>query len=289
MTAATGQSTFSHNTDAEFRVWGKHVHDMLTLAGLTQAADTGQINWATAVRGAPNAMAGYEIYRFNDALQATAPVFIRLEYRTFGFANRPGIYMYVGTATDGAGTLLGQSTGTLDITYSTALTPTVDMQYPSYVCKMDGYVGAMFGGGAGSSYALCFFVVDRFRDDAGAPVNEGVAVYFGASARAGELRFPTPASWTNVGNAFCLVPGMATLAAVDDEVQVFRHYFMPVRRVRGVNGICTHMQAEFGQAALFTVDLYPGDPHQYLALGSWTTGFSTQSTPAHCAAIRFEA
>lgn len=287
MTTATAQSTFSHNSDAEFRTWGKHVHDTLWFSGLTQASDTGQINWATALRPGSGIMAGYEIFKFDDALQATAPVFIRVEYRTGAGTNRPAIFIIVGTATDGAGNMIGVNSGQLDISVSTA-TPTVGTQYPSFACQMDGYIGAALGCGAGSGQVLFFFVVDRFRDDAGVQTGEGVAVYYRYNASAGQLRFPAPSSWLTVGTQFCLVPGLASLAAVGDEVQVFRHYFMPAGRVRGVNGICTHMQAEFGQAATFTVDLYPGDPHQYLALGAWTQSFSSSNNTAHSAAIRFE-
>jgi hypothetical protein len=35
--------------------------------GLVQTSDTGQINWVTVARPALNTIAGYEIWRFNDA------------------------------------------------------------------------------------------------------------------------------------------------------------------------------------------------------------------------------
>lgn len=289
MTTSSSQSTFSHNTDAEFRAWGKAVSDAVWFAGLTRTSDTGQIDWNTAVRAPANSMAGYEMYRFNDPLQATAPVFIRLEYRTGSSTNRPHMYMVVGSATDGAGNMVGMNTGQLDISYSASATPPIGTYYPTYACTMPGYVAAMLGGGVGSSAAMFFFAIERFRDDSGAATNEGVAVFYRYTGAVGELRLTTPASWQLLGNQSCLVPGGVTNAAVGNEVQLFRHYFLPVGRVRGINGICTHMLTDFGQAAEFTVEIYPGDPHTYLALGNWTQTFSTAANTSHCAAIRFEA
>jgi hypothetical protein len=66
--------------DATFRVWGSGLAAQIAAMGLVQTSDTGQINWATVTRPAIGALAGYEMWRFNDALQATKPVFIRLDY-----------------------------------------------------------------------------------------------------------------------------------------------------------------------------------------------------------------
>jgi len=69
------------NTDAEFRTWGSGIAAALQACGLVKTSDTGQIDWATVTRpGASHTAAGYEIYRFNDSLQATKPVLIKVEY-----------------------------------------------------------------------------------------------------------------------------------------------------------------------------------------------------------------
>lgn len=63
-------------TDAAFRTWGLAYNAKLAAAGLVQTADTGQIDWATVLAAtAINTVQGYEIWRFDDALQATVPVF----------------------------------------------------------------------------------------------------------------------------------------------------------------------------------------------------------------------
>lgn len=98
--------TIGHTADASFRAWAQRVHDVLVAATcLTQTSDTGQVNLTTMTRPSAGTMAGYEIFRFNDALQATAPIFIRIEYGTGGSATYPGISFSVGTATNGAGVI----------------------------------------------------------------------------------------------------------------------------------------------------------------------------------------
>lgn len=106
--------SFSMASDADFRTWCQAVHDGLDAAGLVQTADTGQINLSTvSVPGVANTVAGYEIWRFDDASQATNPVFIKLEYGTGSSTSRPQIKAEAGTGSDGSGAITdGYGTGT---------------------------------------------------------------------------------------------------------------------------------------------------------------------------------
>lgn len=113
--AASRDTTTNHlvTDDPTFRAWGQAIHDQLIAAGLTQTSDTGQINLATVARPATSSYGGYEIFRFNDAKQATEPLFIKFEYGQASSANRPMLKCHTGTGTDGAGTLTGELTLTL--------------------------------------------------------------------------------------------------------------------------------------------------------------------------------
>ena len=55
-----------------------------------------------------NTFAGYEIWRFNDAFQATKPVFIKIEYGVAAVVDRPSLRVTASSATNGAGTPSGQ-------------------------------------------------------------------------------------------------------------------------------------------------------------------------------------
>jgi hypothetical protein len=101
----------SFTTDAEFREWAQAVHDGLIAAGLVQTADTGQINFATVTKaGGTASVQGSAIYRFDDALQATLPIFIKVGYGSSSTHDRPGLWIEVGTTTNGAGVIGGQKT-----------------------------------------------------------------------------------------------------------------------------------------------------------------------------------
>src|SRR5260221_233749 len=102
------------NTDTDFRNWIIGVHNALAAVGLTNTADTGQINTVTVTKPvATQTAAGFEIWRFSDALQATVPIFIKVEYGVAGVL-RPAMWITVGTTTNGAGTLGGQLTSRVE-------------------------------------------------------------------------------------------------------------------------------------------------------------------------------
>jgi hypothetical protein len=107
---ATTATVIDQTTDAAFRTW---VAEIITALGttltLTQTADTGQINTTTVTRAAvTNTAAGYTIWRFNDTLQATSPIFIKLEFGTGATQpTTPQMWITVGTGSNGAGTLTG--------------------------------------------------------------------------------------------------------------------------------------------------------------------------------------
>jgi hypothetical protein len=99
----------SNSTAALFRAWTQFIHDtLITTGGWVDPGDTGQMDFATVTYpNTVNTKAGYRIYRMNDALQATAPVFIRLDFGggNAGSGANPGIWVTIGQGSDGAGTI----------------------------------------------------------------------------------------------------------------------------------------------------------------------------------------
>ena len=110
MALVTFSAAMTNATDAQFRAWGKAISDSLQAVGIVKTADSGQIDWATvAAPTAANTQMGYEIYRFNDTLQSTAPVFIRLDFGTgVSSDNNPALWISVGTGSNGSGALTGE-------------------------------------------------------------------------------------------------------------------------------------------------------------------------------------
>lgn len=109
------------NTDALFRSWVQGIEAQLVAAGLVVTGDTGQIDPTTVTKPVGGTvMAGFRMYRFDDALQTTKPIFIRIDYGNASASNAVGFTVRVGTATNGAGTLTGVTLSTSHTTYAGA-------------------------------------------------------------------------------------------------------------------------------------------------------------------------
>jgi hypothetical protein len=141
---------------------------------LTRTADTGQTNFVTGFQQSTTwPSAGYEIYQLTDSLAATKPIYLRLDY-----ANTNGLNLSVGTATNGAGTLSGVTTGSLGINgygQSTATTPryclaSSDGSYLSLMLNLQNGAAATYDSAGG-------FVVERTRDGDGTPNGNGYIVW----------------------------------------------------------------------------------------------------------------
>jgi hypothetical protein len=92
-------------TNASFRAWGTFVRDAIANCGFSQVG-TGNIDWTTvAAPATPTTAQGFEVYQFNDTLQATNPVYFKLEYGSFGAGNRPAFWLTFGRGHNGTGTI----------------------------------------------------------------------------------------------------------------------------------------------------------------------------------------
>lgn len=169
MTTAQFSAAPISDTDTNFRAWGKGLSDALAAVGMVKTADTGQIDWATVTR--PTGVStyqGYEVWRFNDALQATAPLFLKIEYGTGTAPSSPGLRVAAGKGSNGSGTLTGAFGAAISLQFSNpSATPTT-----SYVSSGDGSLLALalWPG----SISLHYFI-DRSRDAAGAPTDWAIA------------------------------------------------------------------------------------------------------------------
>lgn len=173
-----------------FRSWGSAISTALNAVGLVKTADTGQIDWTT-VQGTTttNQKRGYEIWRFADSLQATRPVFIKLEYGSGANTTNPQIWLTVGTATDGAGTITAHPSFPNSVTpVRSTLWQTSSAFYsgtatsPVYV-DSDGGGSVMLSGwyivpgSSNPTYAAFLLLVERTRNWDGTPNGEGAWVF----------------------------------------------------------------------------------------------------------------
>jgi hypothetical protein len=185
--AYTTVDTSSFSGDGKFRSWGSSISSLLDSAGLVQTSDTGQINWGSVNHpSVASSSAGYEIWRFNDSLQSTAPIFIRLEYGTGPATSgaNPSILWYVGFSTDGAGVVSG-GTGLTNSPIRAANTTGASTVSSCRVlaCHREGYFFAAHENctaGPGSSPFI--LSVARTHDpDTGEPDDRGCIILYGTS------------------------------------------------------------------------------------------------------------
>lgn len=192
MTTANVSIMPDSNTAANFRAGGSAFAAQLAAMGLVQTADTGQIDWLTV--GAPSfsdQLMGYEIWRFNDALQSTVPVYVRIEYRCGNSTTTKWvIWIKVGFGTDGAGNLTGTQVST---TYRLAMGDNATLLGNSS-CLFSGannrIAFALFHGVSVLSVSM-FCSIERSKDANGADTGDGVIILAaqGGSGLGGYTRF----------------------------------------------------------------------------------------------------
>jgi hypothetical protein len=146
-------------SDAEWRAFCLEFQSAILASGfLVAASDTGQIDLTSASRPAINTHAGFKMYRADDALQATKPIFVKVEFGCGNATNRPKISVTVSTGTNGAGTQTGQVSTTMAV-----LSQSADGTGAARVfgCGDDTSAHAVVWDGAGISSAACMFSVSR--------------------------------------------------------------------------------------------------------------------------------
>ncbi len=215
---STAVDVSSFTTDAKFRTWGSTISASLAACGLVQTADTGQINWTTVLKpGVATTKAGYEIWRFDDSLQGTAPIFLRIDYGTGSKVDSPQVWFQVGTGSNGAGSVTGVqgvsnaapcNGNSGPISSNTTMTLLFTHTDGFLVAYSDTYSNGSLG------MSPMFFAVERTRDQStGAPTAEGMYVWravFNSTALAkgaGQaFNFATSASFPEAPTA-CMPPG----------------------------------------------------------------------------------
>jgi hypothetical protein len=165
-------SILSVGTSAYMQALATALFGSFADGGLIQTADTGQTaNGSFAAVGAINTAAGYQIWRFNDALQATRPVFIKFEIGSGGNNSAcPGTWITVGTGSDGAGNITGILLGRTPVRTNFNAPGT----YASYFSCGPSRVGvALWAPYQNPSYCP-FVTLERSKDNNGADTDDGL-------------------------------------------------------------------------------------------------------------------
>lgn len=158
-----------------FRAFGAKLKEKFAALGLVQTADTGQIDWTTVTRPGINTYAAApEIWRFNDALQATAPIFIKFRYGTPNNGSPAGmaIAVTVGTGSNGSGSLTGITS--TEIACHGQQSPSYVGASAQYGCLSGGKFSLLLNVGSGANE--CLLMIHRTCDDTGADTALGCII-----------------------------------------------------------------------------------------------------------------
>lgn len=186
MTTATTATVVDMTSDPGFRTWVAEVITILfTTCGLTQTADTGQINTSTVTRPTgTNTSAGYVIGRFNDGAQATSPIFFKLEFGSYNSTTGAQMWITVGTGSDGSGTINGTVMGRSGCGGGVPASNVA--AYTTRACykATDGvaWLGWKYNSLYGVNNALSGFLIARSNDNTGATTTDAVLLLVNAAS-----------------------------------------------------------------------------------------------------------
>lgn len=162
-----------------FRAYGTAIANAFANAGWVGVDTNSSVNWTTVVaNGSANAtqVNAFEVWRMDDALQNTTPVFVKLEYMTVPVANYPTFRLTVGAGTDGVGNLTGPKSP------NTAVCVVANTQsFPSFFCgDTNRIIMQLFNKTTkGSSNAAILLSIERTHDANENDTSDGVLVIFG--------------------------------------------------------------------------------------------------------------
>lgn len=135
--ATKSDTTLTNNmsTNAHLQANAQFIEDLLvTTGGWVQVTQTGETAPGSLVKsGSANTKSGFRVYRMNDSLQATAPLYMRLDFGTGTSASIFGVWVSLSSSINGSGTPSGTvywtdvaTTQPTLVSAATALTGTVD-------------------------------------------------------------------------------------------------------------------------------------------------------------------
>lgn len=265
--ANTLWSCIQKNDSGGLRSWGSALSSALQTVGLVKTSDSGQANWSTITEpSGANEVRGYEIYRFDDALQTTAPVYIKVEYGSGVTYSVPAVWITVGTGTDGAGTLTGRVSSRLQIACGNSSSN-------SYACRANGANNRIVVWLYIVQYNIGFSI-ERTHNNSGADNSDGVIIFvFNQSNTAACQYIPFSGTVGSVYSKFnSCVPSSGT-AAVDANVALF-----PVRawgpgETCPSKNICNYFAADLTTGNVVTATLWDGTSVQV-----WPSGQGNSAT-----------
>lgn len=301
-TSSTTVDMSGFTTDAKFRTWGTAVQAAVVASGLTVTADTGQINWTTVLRAtAANTKQGYEIYRFNDSLQSSAPIYLRLDYGSGANASgqNANLWITAGTGTDGAGNITGtyfpvQPGTTTSANASTNTTTAIRAAYSTSAGS--AFIDAGANQATGVNVSAGTWVIQRTCDSNGTPTVAGLAIsrlcgVASSSNTQWPISFNPYTVFASRNVAVGALTSTATSVSGGGVIELYRNW-VTCPTPTGTLGSFGYSNVDIAANTVFAAAPFGVTNHNYLALGGLATaaggGFEQSNLVNISAAVIWE-
>lgn len=262
------------STDARFQTFCSFIHNLLIAGGWVQTTDTGQFTPSTAAHPTTTQQkVGYTVYHMNDTLQATAPVFMRIDFGSRDVAAKPQLWFNIGSGSNGTGTITGPFVAEF-ITTSNANSTTANTSYGS---ASTNRLQLMMFNLSGTTVG---FSIERSRDSTGAVTGDGLIVMRQDGTAGGSLfthsRYVSLLGLSGLEDfGISFVLANRTLSAVGADVGIgLPILFKGAAQQPGI-GVIVCNKSDFADDAAPTLAVY-GTTHQY-HLGASSTGTSIET------------
>lgn len=215
--------------------------ELLAGCGLVKLDIAGSIDPATVNYPASgNTAAGFEVWRFNDTLQAVAPIFLKFEYGRGSNGGAFAIWLTVGHRVNDAGGITGELSGRFTLfNYADSQV----LNGAGYSCHTEGFAGVLRRPGVvNSAYGSTgAWAVCRSCDANGYPTSDGIYVIGYGSTRpaAQSARIsPAPGIVSGISNAVFEMP-LGVSSSIGGDVP-FYPVWMPLPQLVPVFGIAAY-------------------------------------------------
>lgn len=289
---------------AAWKTLFQDVHDNLLSAGLVQTATPGQLVIAdVSALPADGSYAGFIEYAFDDDLQATAPVVIKLEYGcgveglftgapSYTRSRTPRIRTTV-TCNGKPSTTFGCPQSLDAVAGSTSQLTSVGISYLTYN-PAQGFLGYVYGAGSrnkpfasdfGTYYgATLALFVQRATDTAGHPTAAGISLYapnliYSTNSDLWGSGVLSPANSGYIDAATGALPARTDLAVrlggnsnsvIGGEIQT-QQIFSATPRLEPWPSIVSYNVDDVPAGTEFMLEVFPGAPQNFVALGNETS------------------
>lgn len=270
MARVTTFTGWSGASDADFRAFVGEYLDMLEDAGLVRTADTGQINVSTITRS--SSYTAPAVFRFNDALQATAPLFIIVSFQC-NTSEQCRVSVTLCTATNGAGVASGV-VATGDV--GTSIKPGT-ASYHSLATHSDGCAAMVWKikGGVNTYFNVPgSFIAARSVDNTGAPTADGAMLICGGAVSLGSygsfrtMRFDLNLVTDPVQTQFLgIIPGGIADSRVSWATQAFLTWMMLPKQTP-MTALCAFVEGEVPMLEQVELALVGTTPRNYINVGN---------------------